>query len=274
MLKKIGVIGYGVVGKSCFHPFRYNSEVIVVDPKYSKKSVKDLIGLNPPLIFVAINAPTLDDKSIDATVIYAIFQELTELKYEGVVVLRSTLTPDIVDDLSSKYSEHLHYIYSPEFLREAHWEKDADTPPMIIMAGTAEDCESLRKWYKNHSCIPQWTRFHITDFKTASLAKYAINSYLAGKVIFMNQMNSLFVDMNPDSTADNWAKFTEILSSDIRFGSSHLNVPGPDGEYGYGGTCFPKDVNAIIGYDKNNRLSVIREVAEANTQIRITGKGS
>jgi UDPglucose 6-dehydrogenase len=57
----------------------------------------------------------------------------------------------------------------------------------------------------------------------------------------------------------------------LRIGHSHLQVPGSDGKFGYGGTCFPKDVKAFIGYDKNNRLSILKEVEEANTILRLTG---
>ena len=270
MLRYIGIIGNGIVGKACFHPFRHNSEAFIIDPAYTANTIKDLGGLNPPLVFIAINVPTLSDNSVDAGVIYNIFQQLTDIKYDGLVVLKTTLTPDIVDDLYVRFGSGLRYIYSPEFLRELHWEADADKPPMILLAGRQKDCEELQEMYKNHTRIPSWTTFHVTDYKSASLAKYAINTFLACKVVFMNQMHKLYTDMNPPST-QTWGGFTKILSSDTRFGATHLAVPGPDKLYGYGGACFPKDMRAIIGFDKNGRLSVIREAEIANTHIRLTG---
>jgi UDPglucose 6-dehydrogenase len=285
MLKTTAFIGYGFVGKACHKAFEHNTEPIIIDPKYSETTIADLPNFDCKLTFVSILAPTLDDGSVDASVIYDIFQQLADIKYAGLVVLKSTLPPDIVDDLYVKFGSDsvvkkegpLRYIYSPEFIREATWEKDAIDPKFIILAGNFHDCEELKDLYKKHSGIPTYCRFHIVDYKEASLAKYAINSFLATKVAFMNQIYQLHVDMygmKQQIHQETWKEFTDILSSDMRIGQSHLLVPGPDGQFGYGGTCFPKDVKAFIGYDKNNRLSILREVEEANTIIRLTGDGN
>jgi len=278
MLNTIAFIGYGFVGKACHHAFRHNIIPIIVDPKYSETTIQDLEILMPKLTFVSINAPTLDDRTVDASVIYSIFQQLADIKYDGLVVLKSTLPPDIVHDLYVKFAEDgltgksgfLRYIYSPEFLRETHWEEDALTPPQIIVAGNYSDCEQLKDYYKNHSHV-RFLRFHQCGYKEASLIKYAINAYLATKVVFMNQMYNLLSDTDGPPHPETWKAFTDMMTSDLRIGSSHVKVPGPDGHFGYGGTCFPKDIKAIIGYDKNERLSVLREVELANTKIRLTG---
>jgi UDPglucose 6-dehydrogenase len=144
------------------------------------------------------------------------------------------------------------------------------------MAGEYSDCCKLEELYRNHSHITKHCTYRITDYKTASLIKYSINAYLATKVVFMNQMYQLYHDVHgsaPDTMhSSGWHKFSDILSADVRIGNSHLNVPGPDKNYGYGGSCFPKDVKALIGFDQNKRLSVIREAEEANTKIRLIGK--
>lgn len=281
MLNSVAFIGYGFVGKACHKVFEHNTEAIIIDPLYSNNRIEDLRLSRPRLIFVSINAPTLDDRSVDASVIYDIFQQLADIKYDGLVVLKSTLPPDIVHDLYVKFSSDsvlkktgpLHYIYSPEFLREATWEKDALSPAFMILAGDFLDCSELKDLYKKHSCIPSYCRFVFVDFKEAALAKYTINVWLATKVAFMNQIYQLYNDtynkgpIHPDS----WKAFTEILTADLRFGNSHVDVPGTDGQFGYGGTCFPKDIKAMIGYDKNERLSILREVELANTKIRLTG---
>ena len=278
MLNSIAYIGFGFVGKACHHAFRHNTESIIIDPKYSETTIQDLEYMMPRLAFVSINAPTLDDRTVDASVIYSIFQQLADIKYDGLVVLKSTLPPDIIHDLYVKFAEDGHaskagclrYIYSPEFLREAHWEKDALSPSQIIMAGNFNDCQQLEEYYRNNSHIKQFG-FYYCDYREAALAKYAINAYLATKVVFMNQMYNLYSDSIGTPDLETWREFTNIIISDLRIGTSHLKVPGPDGKFGYGGTCFPKDVKALIGYDKNERLSVLREVELANTKIRLTG---
>ena len=127
--------------------------------------------------------------------------------------------------------------------------------------------------YLNHSHIPKHCQFHLCSHAEAAMVKYTINTFLAMKVAFMNQIYQVFTDLyDSPPHHETWKAFTEMLSADMRFGTSHLQVPGPDGQYGYGGTCFPKDVKAFIGFDENERLTILREVEQANTQIRLTGK--
>ena len=282
MLKTIAYIGYGFVGKACHHAFKHNCEAIIIDPKYSETTIQELEIFRPRLTFVAVSAPTQEDRTIDTSAIYDVFRQLAEIKYDGLVVLKSTLTPDIVDDLYQKFGQSkimkksgpLRYIYSPEFLTERNWEEDVLSPDQIILGGEFLDCKELEGYYRNHSHV-RHPRFHICSYKEASLAKYAINTYLASKVVFMNQLYTLYADMDEGKTPhpEMWNHFIEMLVSDIRFGISHNDVPGPDGKYGYGGSCFPKDVKALIGYDKKERLSILREVELSNTRIRLTGPG-
>jgi UDPglucose 6-dehydrogenase len=270
MLDSVGYIGYGFVGKACHEAFKHNASAIIVDPKYSTTTIKDLIREQPRLTFVSINAPTLENGKVDASVIYNIFRELADFTHKGIVVLKSTLTPDIVEDLNQEFGKKIRYVYSPEFLREAHWAQDAVTPPMVIMAGDFADCKELEEIYDNHSHI-KLTRFVMLDYKEAALVKYTINSYLAAKVVFMNQIYQLYTDMySAVPMAISWDEFTEVLSLDSRVGASHLKVPGNGGTFGYGGSCFPKDVKALLEFDKNKRLSVLAEAEQANTKLRIS----
>ncbi len=280
MLKSIAIIGYGFVGKACHKAFEHNTEAIIIDPKYPGYTINDLGLFQPRLTFIAINAPTLDDRSVDASVIYDIFQQLADIKYDGLVVLKSTLPPAIVDDLYVKFGKDgtmskagfLRYIYSPEFLRESKWEDDAVNPSQIIMAGNFHDCRELQGYYENNSSIRSHTRFHICDYKEAALVKYTLNTFFASKVAFMNQIYQMHQDMYGGALIhpETWKAFTNMLESDMRFGTSHNRVPGPDGKFGYGGTCFPKDAKAMVGFDTNERLTILREVELANTKIRLT----
>ena len=97
--------------------------------------------------------------------------------------------------------------------------------------------------------------------------KYFSNSFLAVKVIVFNEMKILCEALkNID-----YDKVIEGVSSDIRIGKSHTTVPGPDGEYGFGGTCFPKDINALIATMKHNGISplVLESVWEQNKKFRV-----
>lgn len=280
MLNTVGYIGYGFVGKACERAFRYNSEAIIIDPKHSTTTWDEFALYSPRLTFISLPAPTLDDGSIDASLIYTVFAKLEEIKYPGLVVLKSTLPPKIVYDLYEKYGSEpslkkagtLRYLYSPEFLRETTWEKDAIEPSQVIIAGNYIDYLELVEIYQNHSHI-RYTRYIHAEYKMAAMVKYTINCFLATKVTFMNQVQQLFQDQIPYNQPEVWQEFTDMLSNDIRFGHSHLKVPGPDGNFGYGGTCFPKDMKAFAGFDEKERLSIVRDAIEANTKIRLTGDG-
>jgi UDP-glucose 6-dehydrogenase len=275
---KIGYVGYGFVGKACHAAFEHNSHAFIVDPKHTDLTIEDLVDFNPQIIFVAINAPTLDDRSVDAAQIYKVFKQLSALQYLGLVVLKSTLPPAIVDDLYEKYGSSkvmkkigsLRYIYSPEFLRENSWREDALNPTMIILAGDFFDMKELREYYEKHSHI-RHLNFQQMDYKEAALAKYTINAFLANKVVFMNQIYQLYADMYDAESIhpETWDYFVDTLKCDLRLGVSHMDVPGLDKQFGYGGSCFPKDVKAMIGFDTKERLSVLRESELANTKIRL-----
>lgn len=264
---KIVIVGYGFVGKSVHKSFEHNADTTIIDPKYSTAQIHEL-GIATDIVFVCLPAPTLPNGSVDSTLIYNVFSQLCAIKFSGIVVLKSTLPPAVVDNLQQF---KLNYVYSPEFLREKSWEDDAINPGRIVLAGEYRYCKQVKEWYRNHSHIPRNTQFMLADYKEAALLKYAANTFLATKVVFMNQLQQLYIDIYGASQPESWKEFTELLSADMRIGNSHMDVPGTDGKYGYGGSCFPKDVSAMIGFDTQNRMSVLREAELANTRIRLTG---
>ena len=112
------------------------------------------------------------------------------------------------------------------------------------------------------------TNEHIfTDLKTASLIKYSINTFLASKVIFFNELHSVFEKLG---VTDSWESVINIISRDHRIGDSHMNVPGHDGKKGFGGACFPKDSLALVKFAKslNVELNSLISTVKINNQIR------
>jgi UDP-glucose 6-dehydrogenase len=276
---KIAYIGYGIVGRACHEQFR-DSGHIIIDPKFTAVplyTVRDLVNYTIEIAFVSINAPTLQDGSVDDSVIHSVFTDLEAISFKGIVVLKSTLPPLQVEAFAKLYPS-LRYVYSPEFLRESVWQHDALNPTQIILAGAYADCRDLRNYYASSSRVKIDVKFVISaGYIEAALIKYTINSYLASKVTFMNQVYELYHDLckishHGNPSYDNWKEnIAEILSNDSRIGQSHLQVPGPDNQYGFGGSCFSKDVKAMIGFDKNERMSVLRETELANIQHRLKG---
>jgi len=108
-------------------------------------------------------------------------------------------------------------------------------------------------------------QFTIVDIKTASLYKYMMNCYLATKVTFMNDFKML-----ADAEGVTWDNLKYLSKADNRIGNTHMDVPGPDAQYGWGGGCFPKDVAAIImeAIDKNVDFELLDRVETINKKHR------
>ena len=137
---------------------------------------------------------------------------------------------------------------------------------MIVFGGNENSSKALGEFYKNYTkCI--YKDYIFTDPITASFIKYTINSFLATKVSFFNELNQLFQESGAEDT---WSNFINAVSIDNRIGSSHMQVPGHDGRLGFGGACLPKDSNAFLSYadKKNKELNVLKSAINTNNNIR------
>ena len=137
---------------------------------------------------------------------------------------------------------------------------------MIIFGGDRNISTKVSNAYLRHSRCK--TKEHIfTDLKTASFIKYSINTFLASKVIFFNELHSVYEKLEVN---DSWETVINIISRDKRIGDSHMNVPGHDGKRGFGGACFPKDSLALIKFAKNLNvdLNSLISTVKINNKIR------
>ena len=187
------------------------------------------------------------------------------IKYlqNSLIVIKSTILPKYVEDI---LKIHKKLIINPEFLREDFANMDFINSEIIVFGGDDTNCTKLANFYKKHtkcSCKD----YVNTDALSASLVKYTINSFLALKVVFFNEMKSIFDNLNSNN---DWSNFISSLSKDKRMGNSHMSVPGPDGRYGFGGPCFPKDVKALIKYshEVGSELTLLKKANSINNNIR------
>ncbi len=260
---KLGIIGKGFVGSAVANGFDRKVDQFIVDPKYTNNTIADLIEFDPSVCFVCLPTPKQDTHS-DVDISY-VREALTQLDvYKGITVIKSTITPDHLTKLKKDFN--LKLVYNPEFLTEANSFQDFLNPSMQILGGKWRDCESVEKAYVKHSSVKTVPTFK-TDLITASMLKYTINSWLATKVTFFNELYELF---NVSGTKVPWETFTEMLSQDKRIGDSHMKVPGTDGKLGYGGHCFPKDTEAFVYYSKLKKanLSILKETIKKNNTFR------
>lgn len=263
---KIAVIGAGFVGGSVINGFSTdNTEVIVVDPAHSNTSLEDAILANPEIMFVCVPTPANKNGSIDVSIVEDVVTEIFALDYKGITVIKSTITADHLKRFVNKYPT-MRFVYNPEFLTEANAHDDFINPAMQILGGDWADCELVEKAYVKHSKVKIVPTFK-TDIVSASLLKYTINSWLATKVTWMNELYQVHQASGAETT---WEQFTEMLSRDSRVGSSHLKVPGPDGEFGFGGHCFPKDTAAFLHYVNHidESMNLLDRAVRLNKRIK------
>lgn len=259
---KIGIIGMGYVGKAVQASWLGSQhEVVYYDPAVagSLPDVESVVNERPGAIFVCVPTPSTDTGSCDTSIVKLTLDKIIG-QYAGIVIVKSTVTPDFWYD----YTTCSNLFHVPEFLVASSAITDYLNPEFIFIGGNKNEAYQVSR-ILSKSAVNLAVPVYHTDLITASLVKYFMNTFLATKVTVLNQFSQL-----SNALGANWQEFTEMIEMDPRMGASHNQVPGPDGQYGYGGACFPKDVRAIIQCINTHGVSagIIEAVDSANTSFR------
>lgn len=269
---QLGIIGRGFVGGAVSNGFNTeNVKQHIVDPRFSTLTIESLLEINPEVIFVCLPTPSRTEDSVkgpkgsvNAELIEASLKTMNDSNYNGTVVIKSTVAPTVLQSFQDTFA-NLNIVYNPEFLTEANANDDFINPPFQIFGGDWDSCTKVEQMYIKHSSVKPVPTFKL-DIKAASFLKYTINSWLATKVVFFNELNKLY---NTYDMSTSWNEFIGVLSHEPRVGPSHMNVPGPDGSRGFGGNCFPKDTKAFVEESRNNSLLELLEKAiQLNNDMR------
>ena len=261
---KIGIIGFGFVGKSIFEFFNNLLDVKVYDIKKNDITVDSIKELTDNrIIFICLPTPMKKTGECDTSIIESVISELNNLSFKSKskVIIKSTIPPGTTESFIKKYT-NLEIGFNPEFLTEANSIEDFKNQDRIII-GThkAEYFQEIKKLYRigfhNTKII------HSTPIE-AEMVKYVSNIYLATKVSFANEIYSIcnFLDIDYNTVIN-------IAKIDKRLGESHWQVPGPDGKRGFGGSCFPKDINALIYFCKDKNIDIDTIVSAWHTNLRV-----
>jgi len=259
----IGIIGLGFVGNAIKEAMDIKCSLRLIDndPKKSHHSYKDLENCDG--VFVCVPTPQDDDGTCDVSILEDVLEKLSRMSYHGVVISKCTAPPDVYEQLNLKYPNLVH---APEFLTAANAVKDYATGSFAIIGGRvmaykreAERLIRLGQQHLNHVSY--------CTIGEASLAKYAINCFMSTKVIFMNELKQL-----ADKCGLDYNKIAHMIKADKRIGNSHMMVPGPDGQLGFGGACFPKDTSALLKFAEQQGvpLNVLDAAVKKNTMLRLT----
>ncbi len=266
---KIGIIGKGFVGSAVKFGFSPNvgcdaeTKVFDVDPQKSTHSLNEVVNDSD---FVFISVPTPSDKNgkIDLSILENCIENISKIATNdnAIFLIRSTIVPGTSSALQEKFP-NIKLVFNPEFLTERSANYDFINQSRFILGGDATDVSKVSELYKWR--FGKTISIIETNFETAELIKYMTNTFLATKVSFLNEMRIL-----SDKVGANWEDAVEGFVRDGRVGHSHLNVPGPDGKFGFGGSCFPKDIQALISFADHEDvdLNVLKGAWKTNLKVR------
>ncbi|MBC8442788.1 MAG: UDP-glucose/GDP-mannose dehydrogenase family protein [Proteobacteria bacterium] len=265
----IGVIGNGFVGNAVangFDPFLVDgAKVYDIDPK---RRTHGLVGaINSDFVFVCLPTPMVDAEGgeCNLSIIEEFFDTLNKDDLTGsnpVFIIKSTVPIGTTRKLQEKHT-WLNIIHNPEFLTAANAEEDFLNADRTVLGGSCKESLSrVEALYEEF--FPETPIYTMTSDESESV-KYFANCFLATKVMFFNEMKMLSESLDVD-----FDKIGEAVTADSRIANTHWKVPGPDGEYGFGGTCFPKDTNALIYTMEKYGINpiILKAVWEQNKKLR------
>ena len=246
---KIGICGLGFVGNAICSFMIKNEHIhgVIVYDKYKHINVLDDL-LRADLIYICIPTPydecikqyNMDE--IDNTLFL-----LSEMKYKGIILLKSTVLPDYCETINNNYS-NLYIINNPEFLSADTAEFDFENQEHIIIGYTDKSKQIITVVEEFYKMIFPKALISTTCSTTSAITKLACNSFYATKVQFFTEIFLICEKMN--------ISYNEVKSLMINnkwINPKHTNVPGNDGQISFGGACLPKDINAFNHFmNKNN----------------------
>ena len=262
----IGIVGWGVVGQATGEGFKKAHSVLWHDPhKEGGVELPELIEKSE-LIFICVPTPMFSDYSgIDLSiveeVIESVVREIGGARRNRVIIIKSTVEPGTAASLQKKYPD-VDFASNPEFLTEAHPFEDFLKPDRTIIGAELSVAERIKTLYE--SVLPPESIYFLTDTTSAEMAKYMANTLLAAKIMLGNEYYRLSQALGID-----YDHVRQMVQEDPRIGG-HLNTPGPDGDFGFGGKCFPKDIVALLSLARNLKVDtpILEDTWKENLKVR------
>ena len=267
---KIGIIGQGFVGTAVRVGLQKYFTILTYDKNGECSNTLEEVVTRCKVIFLCLPTPMVKETGkchigILEKVLSQINDISDEKEYYGneqrSIVIKSTIEPGTTEKFNKKY-KNIQIVFNPEFLTEVNSIEDFKNQNRIIIGGPRPATTIIKSIYSK--VFPKVPIIK-TGSTTAEMVKYVTNCFLATKVSFANEMYQICEKLDID-----YDKVIEYAKYDERLGYSHWNVPGPDGDYGYGGHCFPKDLKALISLAHDLSISprVLIAVDGKNNDVR------
>jgi nucleotide sugar dehydrogenase len=254
----VGICGVGIVGSaicSFFSQAALQPSITVHLYDKFKPAINNLnVLLATDVLFICL--PTPFDTSLQAyemTEVTETLSRLNDAHYTGIILLKSTVEPLYCQFMNNLYPS-LFIMHNPEFLTARQAKEDFQNQKHIVLGGTAQSAVKLpaiAEFYKTffpRAVISQ------TDANSSSLMKMACNSFYATKIQFFNEIYHLSQALSVD-----YGHLQDLMTTQNDWiHPMHTQVPGPDGQFSFGGACLPKDCAALKAichtYNVNNAM--------------------
>jgi len=265
----IGIIGQGFVGSAIAAGLKsyYNLNTFDIQSELSSCGSLIDVVLKSELIFICLPTPMNKDGSCNIDLVKSTVFKVDQIcnsnnLKDRVAIIKSTIPPGTTKMIEEKCSS-IDVIFSPEFLTEANSFDDFKNQTRIILGGNKVSTTRVKTMFrKAFPTIP----IIKTDSSYAEMVKYFTNCFLSMKVSFANEIFQVC-----NACGIDYDKVVEYALYDKRIGQTHLSVPGPDGDLGFGGHCFPKDLSALIAvaHDFGITPAILTAVREKNDEVRV-----
>jgi UDPglucose 6-dehydrogenase len=261
----IGIIGQGFVGTALREGLKRTFQIETYDKfKTENSTCTSLEELCEKtfILFLCLPTPMRKNGSCDLSIVEGAMSEIDLIsKGDHIVVIKSTVPPGTTRKFNKMYT-NIKVVFSPEFLTEANSINDFKNQTRIIVGGPRPASTIIKNMFR--IAFPKIPIVK-TGSNTAEMVKYFTNCVLATKVSFANEMKQIC-----DKSDIDYDKVVEYALYDDRIGRTHLSTPGPDGSLGFGGSCFPKDINALIHHanESNVKPLVLTAVWNKNLEVR------
>lgn len=268
MNKSVGIVGFGFVGSAIYNSLKFKNANVEYYDKYKcggVKSLEDMLDTN--ILFLCL--PTKFNnltKTYDKSAIYDVACELDKYKYNGSIIIKSTVEPQTTETLAQTYPD-LNFIHNPEFLTAATASYDFHNQTHIVLGKSAtctnNHLEQVKQFYENN--YPD-AKISISTSTESECMKIFVNCFYASKIQIFNEFYSLCKKMNAD-----FDKVKDMMLNNEWINPMHTNVPGTDGLLSYGGLCFPKDTNALLNFMKTMKSpnKVLESVVIERNEMRM-----
>lgn len=262
----ISVIGLGFVGSAIQKSFKIKGINVLGYDKYKDSNNTFHECLDSSIMFLCLPTKFNEETfEYDKEPIYEVCSKLEKCKYEGIIIIKSTVEPGTTVNLFNKYPS-LKFIHNPEFLTAATAFHDFHNQRHIVLGKnkniTDQELQTVTVFYEE--LYPDAEISLCTSLESESMKSF-VNCFYSVKIQFFNELY-----LTCEKNGANFNNVRDLMLKNKWINSMHTNVPGTDGKLSYGGLCFPKDTNALLCYMKKNDIpsAVLEATIKERNEMR------